>query len=179
MSTFPTELVDFGQNWDVLAPDPCADDSEVVGDEPPYNPERPVLQNGEMWLGEDDGDFLYLGGKRMKKPQPGAPVSCACGWPLPIRWSWGECEFGVTAWRSIHPEMEAVLDDYPMLYRVAPWLWTFCRCNGCADRTRGRGRPHKYCGPRCEAVADNARDREDRLANGATPRNRTVMKLTA
>lgn len=137
--------------------------------------------HGEAWLGPEDGDYVDRHGHRSRKPQPSdAPTICACDWPVPVNWSWSQCEFGgPRAWRSIHPEMEAVLDDDPLLYRVAPWIWTFCRCNGCVALTRGKGRPSKYCSKRCKADADNARDRMRRRAAGAIPRNRTVTEFTA
>ncbi|MGJ6126202.1 hypothetical protein QN239_26855 [Mycolicibacterium sp. Y3] len=143
------------------------------------DPESPLVWGGhvgESWL---SGDYVYIGGQKTRKPVPSdiAEVcrTCAVSWPLPIKRSWSDCEFGgPREWRSIHPEMEAVLDDDPLLYRIMPWLWTYCHCNGCLEYRRGRGRPPKYCGPKCEAISDNARDRAKRRANGAIPRYKKV-----
>lgn len=113
---------------------------------------------GELWLG--NGDYDGHGPNRTRKPIPqdGATI-CACGWPLPIRWQWSECEFdGPPAWRSIHPNMETVLDADPLLYRVAPWLWSFCECSGCVGRGKQRGRPPVNC-TRCDRARRNTQRR--------------------
>lgn len=152
------------------------DDGEYVE----VDPESPLVSRGhvgELWL--DEGDYVLVGGKKMRKPLPTdiAEVcrTCAESWPLPIKRSWSDCEFdGPREWRSTNPAMEAVLDDDPLLYRVMPWIWTYCHCNGCLEYRRGKGRPPKYCSPKCEADADNARDRAKRLANGAIPRLKNV-----
>lgn len=168
--------------------DPCAEGVTtweiLTDDEGEYvesDPESPLVSGGhmgEMWLGE--GDYVYMGGRKTRKPLPTdiAEVchTCAESWPLPIKRSWSSCEFGgPRQWCSVHPEMEVVIDDDPLIYRVAPWIWTFCHCNGCLEYRRGKGRPPKYCGPKCEAAADNARDRAKRLANGVKPRDRQIL----
>lgn len=113
---------------------------------------------GELWLG--DGDYEGYGPNKTRKPIPQDQATiCECGWPLPIRWSWSDCEFGgPTAWRSIDPKMESVLDDDPLLYRVMPWLWTFCHCGGCTGRGKQRGRPPVKCS-QCDRDSRNAQRR--------------------
>ncbi|MDH6242524.1 hypothetical protein [Mycobacterium sp. OTB74] len=133
-----------------------------------------TIHIGEEWLDESDG---YFKGTRHRTIKPGPrniPEYCGCGRPLPIEWQWrGECEFdGPLGWRTINPAMESVLDDDPLLYRVLPWLWTFCHCNACIGLKRKKGRPFGYCGPRCEADAKNGRRKHRRHAKGAKPRNR-------
>lgn len=140
----------------------------------PTDPTEP-MHVGELWLGE--GDFTFAGACKVRKPLPSdTPVVCTVcdeSWPLPIDWHWREeCEFdGPRAWRTTSG-MEEVLDADPLLYRVTPWLWSFCRCNGCTNLKRKSGRPRKYCGPVCSAEADNAKDRARRRAKGARPRKR-------
>ncbi|ORA38710.1 hypothetical protein [Mycobacterium aquaticum] len=113
---------------------------------------------GELWLG--DGDYEGSGANKTRKLPSAVVRVCACGWPLPIRWHWRACEFGgPCAWRTTNPEAEAVLDDDPLLYRIAPWLWTFCRCNGCVGISRQRGRPPERC-TKCDRDARNEWRRE-------------------
>ena len=117
--------------------------------------------HGELWLDRGDRDYVVQFGHRTRKPVPNdQPALCACGWPLPIRWQWRACEFGgASAWRTTNPAMDAVLDDDPLLYRIAPWLWTFCRCNGCVGISRQRGRPPERC-TKCDRDARNEWRRE-------------------
>lgn len=144
---------------------PSASEDEFSEDESPD-----IVDNlwnwghhGELWLSEDDGDYTERYGHpdhRTRKPMPNdAPLYCACGWPVPVNWSWKWCEFGgPTQWRTTEPEAEQVLDDDPLLYRCAPWLWTFCGCNGCTLLARPVGRPPEMC-TKCARDARNARRR--------------------
>lgn len=115
--------------------------------------------HGELWL-DGDGDWIDWGSERdpdhrTRKPVPNdTPVYCACGWPLAIRWSWKQCEFEEPQWRTTDPEMEDALDADPLLYRIAPWLWRFCRCNGCIDLRRAPGHPPSKC-DRCRRMDRN------------------------
>ncbi|APE16178.1 hypothetical protein BOH72_14085 [Mycobacterium sp. WY10] len=97
--------------------------------------------HGELWLDDDDGDWVGAD-HRTRKPVPAdKSVVCECGWPLPIRWCWSACEFGEpTCWS----------DDEG---------WQFCRCNGCVGRLRQPGRPPERC-TECQRVDDNAKRRE-------------------
>ena len=157
--------------------DECAD--YVLPDESYTNADQPVLWEepeadiargdfshlGELWLEEGDGDWLDWGADRdpnhrTRKPRSSDVVRhCRCGWPLAIRWKWSACEFGEPrAWRTTDPAMESVLDDDALLYRVAPWLWTFCRCNGCVGLGVRVGRPPTKC-LRCDRLARNTHRR--------------------
>lgn len=59
--------------------------------------------HGELWLGPEDGDYVEHGGSRTRKPVPNdVPMLCGCDWPVPVNWSWSQCEFGgPRAWRSV------------------------------------------------------------------------------
>ncbi|MGB3352680.1 MAG: hypothetical protein WBB00_07890 [Mycobacterium sp.] len=134
--------------------------SGEAGDQPDLSPFYGWGHHGEIWLDETDGDWVDSGTRHRTKKAIRAQVEiCDCEWPLPIRRQWSACEFGgQRAWRSTNPAMESVLDDDPLLYRVMPWLWTFCRCNGCLDVPRVVGRPPERC-TKCSQDAKNSQRR--------------------
>lgn len=135
------------------------DDGDCIEEADAESPLVTGGHQGELWEDEYDGDYVVCDGRAILKPASPYIEWCECGWPLPIRWQWSQgCEFGQSAWRSIDPAMEQVLDDDPLLYRVTPWLWTLCRCNGCLSRRRSVGRPPGKC-TECQRDANNARRR--------------------